>query len=106
MEWTLTNFWIQVVGGVLGAHGAATAAAKEHSFGAIGHTVVGALGGALGGFFLQTLATTMVTGTGSLNEPRIVEVVVLQGLTGAVVGGIAMLLVGFIKHSIDRKPGN
>lgn len=101
MEWSVTNFWIQIATGILGGHAAAIAA-KEHSFGAFGHTLAGLVGGALSGYFLQTFAATMVTGTGSLNEPRFVEQVVLQGLTGAVAGAIATLLVGFVKHSIDQ----
>jgi uncharacterized membrane protein YeaQ/YmgE (transglycosylase-associated protein family) len=101
MEWSMTNFWIQVVTGILGGH-AAAAAAHEHSFGALGHTLAGLIGGALSGYFLQTLATTVVTATGSLNQPRPAEIVILQGLTGAVTGAIATLLVGFAKHSIDH----
>ena len=45
----------------------------------------------------------MVTGSGSINEPTALEQAVLQGLTGAVAGGIAMLLVGFAKHSMQQK---
>jgi uncharacterized membrane protein YeaQ/YmgE (transglycosylase-associated protein family) len=101
MEWSITNLLIQLVMGIVGGHAAAIAA-KEHSFGALGHTVVGAIGGALSGYFLQTLAATVVTGTGSVNAPRFAEQVVLQVLTGAVAGAIAMLVVGFIKHSVDH----
>ena len=101
MEWTVGSLLIQLVMGIFGGNAAAVAA-KEHSFGIFGHSVVGGIGGALSGFFLQTLATTVVTGTGSVNEPRFAEVVVLQGLTGAVAGGIAMLIVGFVKHAIEQ----
>ena len=101
MEWSVTNLMIQIVMGILGGHAVAVAA-KEHSFGAVGHTVAGAAGGAVSGYFLQTFAATMVTGTGGLNEPRLVEQLLLQGLTGAVAGGIATLVVGFCKHSIDQ----
>jgi len=59
---------IQIIVGILGGHAAATAA-KEHSFGAIGHTIVGALGGGLSGYFLQTFAGMVVTAGGSLDEP-------------------------------------
>jgi hypothetical protein len=31
-----------------------------------------------------------------------VEQAVIQGLTGAVAGGVTMLVVGFIKHSIEE----
>jgi uncharacterized membrane protein YeaQ/YmgE (transglycosylase-associated protein family) len=102
MIWTSTNLVIQIVTGVLGAHFAATSA-REHGFGFLGHTLVGAIGGALSGYFLQTLAVTLVTGSGSLNEIRAVDNAVLQGLAGIAAGGCLMLVVGFIKHSIDHR---
>lgn len=102
MIWTSTNLVIQILTGVLGAHFAATAA-REHAFGFFGHTLVGAIGGALSGYFLQTLAVTLVTGSGSLNEIRAVDNAVLQGLAGIAAGGCLTLVVGFIKHSIDHR---
>ena len=102
MIWTSTNLVIQILTGVLGAHFAATAA-REHGFGFLGHTLVGAIGGALSGYFLQTLAVTLVTGNGSLNEIRAVDNAVLQGLAGIAAGGCLTLVVGFIKHSIDHR---
>jgi uncharacterized membrane protein YeaQ/YmgE (transglycosylase-associated protein family) len=102
MTWTVTNLLIQIITGILGGHAAASAA-KEHGFGAFGHTIVGALGGALSGYFLQTFASTVVTGSGSISEPTALEEGVLQGLTGAAAGGIAMLLFGFVKHSMQQK---
>jgi len=101
ITWTYTNLVIQIIAGVLGGYAAATAA-HEHSFGAFGHTLVGALGGAASGYFLQKLAGTVVTASGSLNEPTAVENGILQGLAGAVSGGILVLAVGFLKHSIDH----
>ena len=38
MTWTVTNLVIEIIAGVVGAH-AIAAAAKEHSFGVIGHTI-------------------------------------------------------------------
>jgi hypothetical protein len=104
MIWSMSNFIIQVVAGALGSHAAATAV-NEHSFGSIGHKVTGALGGAFSGFFLQELAVTMVTGSGSLNEPTAVENAVLQGGAGAASGACLMLIVGLIKHAIDEHRG-
>jgi uncharacterized membrane protein YeaQ/YmgE (transglycosylase-associated protein family) len=101
MTWTFTNLVVQIVTGILGAHAAAVAV-HEHSFGALGHTVVGALGGGLSGYFLQSLASTMVTASGSLNQVSVVDQAVVQGLVGAVAGGILMLVVGLVKHSLDR----
>jgi uncharacterized membrane protein YeaQ/YmgE (transglycosylase-associated protein family) len=105
MTWTLSSFVIQIIAGIIGGHTAA-AAAHEHGFGAIGHTITGLAGGFVSGTFFQTLAVTMVTGTGSLNEPRPAEIFVLQALTGATSGGIATLVIGFIKHSIDQHKGS
>jgi uncharacterized membrane protein YeaQ/YmgE (transglycosylase-associated protein family) len=101
MTWTVSSLVIQIIAGVIGGHGAAVAA-HEHGFGAIGHTITGFAGGLLSGTFFQTLVVTMVTGTGALNEPRPAEVFVLQALTGAAAGGIATLVIGFIKHSMDQ----
>jgi uncharacterized membrane protein YeaQ/YmgE (transglycosylase-associated protein family) len=102
MIWTSTNLVIQILTGVLGAHFAATAA-RDYGFGFFGHTLVGAIGGALSGTFLQTLAVTLVTGNGSLNDIRAVDNAVLQGLAGIAAGGCLTLVVGFIKHSIDHR---
>lgn len=101
MIWTSTNLVIQIVTGVLGAHFAASAA-EEHGFGFFGHTIAGAVGGAFSGYFLQKLAVTVVTASGSLNEIDAADNVVLQGLTGLAAGGCLMLVVGFIKHSIAK----
>jgi hypothetical protein len=97
MEWSVTNLVTQLVMGILGGHAAAVAA-KEHSFGWVGHTLTGAVGGGLSGLFLQTLASTVVTASGSLAEPRPVEQLMIQGLAGAGAGAIVTLLVGFLKH--------
>ena len=101
MIWTSTNLVIQIITGVLGAHFAA-AAAHEHGFGFIGHTVAGLIGGALSGYFLQRLAVTVVTASGSLNEVGVADNAILQGLTGLAAGGCLMLIVGFVKHSIEK----
>jgi hypothetical protein len=101
MIWTSTNLVIQIITGVVGAHFAASAA-QEHGFGFIGHTLVGAVAGALSGYFLQKLAVTVVTASGSLNEVGAADNAVLQGLTGLAAGGCLMLVVGFVKHSIEK----
>ena len=59
MTWTLTNFVIEVIAGIAGGL-AIAAVAKEYSFGALGHFLSGAVGGAFSGYFLQTLAATVV----------------------------------------------
>ncbi len=101
MDWNFTDLVIQVVAGVLGAHGVA-AAMREHSFGLIGHTIAGAVGGALSGYFLQTLVVTMVTGADGLNQPSAAENAILQVLAGAAAGAILMMAVGIGKHSFEQ----
>jgi uncharacterized membrane protein YeaQ/YmgE (transglycosylase-associated protein family) len=101
MTWTLTSLVIQIIAGLIGGHVAAVAV-HEHAFGAVGHTVAGLVGGFLSGYFLQTLAITMVTSTGSLTEPRPAEVFMVQVLTGLVSGAIVTMVVGFIKHTFDQ----
>ena len=67
MTWTVTNLVIEIIAGIVGAH-AISAAANEYAFGAIGHTIAGAVGGAFSGYFLQTLAATVVNSTGQAQQ--------------------------------------
>ena len=101
MDWT-TNLIVQIVAGFAGAHLAA-GALHEHRFGWIGHSLVGLIAGALSGYFLHTIVLTVVTGNGSMNQPTVVEAAVIEVLAGAVVGGIAMAIVGFVIHETSAK---
>ena len=58
-------------------------ALHQYRFGWVGHTLVGLLAGALSGYFLQATALTVVTASGSLNEPTITKVFFVEALTGA-----------------------
>ena len=101
MTWTFTNLAIQIVAGVIGGNLAA-ALGKEHSFGVLGHTIAGAVAGALSGYFLQSAVGTLVTGSGEINGVDPVEQAVLQGIAGVVAGAIGTSLVGFLKHGIAQ----
>jgi hypothetical protein len=105
MEWTLTNLIVQTVAGFLGAHGAASAA-QGHKVGFIGHSLVGAICGALSGYFLQILLITVVTGSGSVMAPRAADVLIAQALAGAIAGAIGMFAVGFALQRSPSKSGN
>jgi hypothetical protein len=102
LEWTFVNLLIQALAGFLGAQGAAIAA-HEHRFGFAGHSLVGLAAGALSGWFLQLPAMTAVMGNGTTMPITSSEAVVLQALTGAVVGGIAMLVVSFIRSEMSKR---
>jgi uncharacterized membrane protein YeaQ/YmgE (transglycosylase-associated protein family) len=101
VEWTVTNLIIEVIAGWIGGL-AAAAAVDEHSFGFIGHSVTGLIGGALSGYFLQTAVGTMVDSTGVANAPEPVSQAILQALGGLVAGAALTFVVGFIKHSLER----
>jgi len=104
LAWTTANLVIQIVTGVLGAHIAA-AAAHEHRFGFLGHTLVGAIAGAGSGWLLQQLVVTLVTEAGTVNGVSAVDNAVIQGFSGLVVGGCAMLAVGLLrKLAEEHKP--
>ena len=103
MDWT-TNLAVQIVAGLAGAHCAA-AALHEHRFGWIRHSLVGLIAGGFSGYLLQTIVLKVVTGSGSLNELRAVDAVIIEALTGTVVGAIAMAAVGFVvKERSEKTP--
>src|SRR6201995_1208011 len=101
VSWSVTNLVIQIVAAVLGGHAAALTA-HEHSFGFIAHTLAGAIGGALSGYFLQIKVTTLVMGSGALNDVDAASQAVLQMLAGFAVGAITTLAIGFLKHGIEH----
>ena len=65
--------------------------------------MAGILGGAFSGVFLQQVAATIVTGSGSLNPATSVDLAVIYALSGAVAGAILMFAVGFVVQSLRRK---
>jgi uncharacterized membrane protein YeaQ/YmgE (transglycosylase-associated protein family) len=101
VTWTIANLVIQFVAGIIGGNAAAVLA-KEHSFGALGHTMAGVVGGLLSGYFLQTLAGRVVNETGAANVPYPVTQWILQSLCGLVSGAILVLIVGLVRHGIDE----
>ena len=84
----LTALIVQLIGGALGGYAAGNVA-KEVNLGTIGNTIVGALGGGVGGQVFFTLL-------GLSGTVQIVSALV----TGAMSGGLATLLIGFLKSKI------
>jgi uncharacterized membrane protein YeaQ/YmgE (transglycosylase-associated protein family) len=103
MDFT-TNLIEQTMAGLAGAHLAAMVF-HEHRFGWLGHSLVGLIAGALGGIFLQQIALTVVTGSGSLNQPRLPEIAVIEGLTG-VVAPLQWPLLGLSSGNAAAMPRN
>ena len=52
--------------------------------------------GTVSGYFLQTYAVPLVTGSGSMNDARPVDIYFLQAATRATLGGIAMMAIVMI----------
>lgn len=102
-EWSITNLMVQAIAGALGAH-AAAAVVHEHRFGFIGHSLVGLVAGALGGYFLQQLVMTTVTGTGDAEPVTALEAGVYQAVAGAALGAVAMMVVGFVRYEMTKTP--
>jgi len=106
MIWTPTNLVIEIIAGAIGGY-AIAAVAKEYNFGILSHVVTGALGGALSGYFLQSIAATVVDSTGDVHEAsdQITQWFV-QAIAGLVAGAILTMAVGFAKHiHKQHRPG-
>jgi hypothetical protein len=99
MTWTITNLGIEIITGMLGAH-AVAATTRRYNFGALGHSVVGAIGGGISGLF--SLPTIMFAKGDIFPEPSPSELTMAHGLVGAIAGGIFMLSIGFLKHAIEE----
>ena len=93
MTGTMTNLVIEIIAGMVGAHIVAIAA-RESSFGAPGRSVVGAIGGFVGGYFLNT--AMVVNGSNALNASRLLDQAMAHSLTAAATGGILILAISFV----------
>jgi hypothetical protein len=100
MDWT-TNLIVQIVAAFAGAHLAATAL-HEYRFGWVGHSLVGLIAGALSGYFLQTIALTVVHQQWQRECARSCGCGHHRGIDGAVVGAIAMAAVGFLIRNLCK----
>jgi len=85
----LTALLVQLIAGALGGYAAGNVS-REMNLGTIGNSVVGALGGGVGGQIL--FAILGLSGT-----VQIVSALI----TGGVSGGFATLLIGFLKSKIS-----
>jgi hypothetical protein len=85
----LTTLIVQLIGGALGGYAAGNVS-KEMNLGTIGNAIAGALGGGVGGQIFLTLL-------GLSGTVQIVSALVTGGLSG----GLATLLIGFLKSRIS-----
>jgi len=87
---------IQLVAGAIGGN-AAGMALKKHSLGTLWNSVIGIIGGGLGGQVLGMLGLA-VGGGGGLDIASIVG----QILSGGVGGGILLVIVGVVKKMLNK----
>ncbi|HOW45696.1 MAG TPA: hypothetical protein PK919_11085 [Candidatus Aminicenantes bacterium] len=86
---------IQLVSGALGGNGAG-ALMKKLSLGTIGNSIVGILGGGLGGQILGLLGMAPAAGSGDLGG------IISSVLGGGVGGGVLMAIIGAIKKALGK----
>ena len=89
------NFLIVLVSGAVGGN-AAGAALKEQSFGTIGNSMAGVLGGGIGGAILQTMGVGMGSGGADLGALG------GQVFAGGVGGGFLMVLIALIRGAVAK----
>lgn len=68
----------------------------------IGHSLVGLAGGALSGLFLQKAVMTTAFANGEAMPISEFAASIYQAGSGAVVGGIAMMVIGLILHEMKK----
>jgi hypothetical protein len=92
----MVNIIIQLVSGAIGGNGAG-ALLKKLSLGTVGNSIVGILGGGIGGQLMGLLGMTPAA-AGSLDLNGIIANVV----SGGVGGGVLMGIIGAIKKAIGK----
>jgi hypothetical protein len=95
MSATIINLIIQLIAGAVGGN-AAGAASKDISLGALGNTIVGAVGGVGGGQLLSALIPMMAGAGNNVDIGALASQAVGGGVTGAIVAGV----VGLIKNKM------
>jgi uncharacterized membrane protein YeaQ/YmgE (transglycosylase-associated protein family) len=96
-EEKMVNLLIQLVSGAVGGNGAG-ALMKKLSLGTIGNSIVGILGGGLGGQLLGLLGLAPAAAGGNLDLNNIIASV----LSGGVGGGVLLAIIGAIKKAIGK----
>jgi uncharacterized membrane protein YeaQ/YmgE (transglycosylase-associated protein family) len=92
---SILPFIIQLVSGAVGGN-AAGALMKNLSLGTVGNSIVGILGGGLGGQILGMLG--IATGSGDMDIGSIVGSVA----SGGVGGGVLLAIIGAVKNALGK----
>jgi len=92
----VTSLIIQLISGAIGGN-AVGAASKDISLGPLGNTIVGALGGGIGG---QILNSVLGLGGAAVASGLDINTIVSGFLTGGVSGGLTALVIGLLKSRL------
>lgn len=91
-----TSLLIDLISGAVGGN-AAGAAMPDKSLGTLGNTIVGLVGGGLGGQILQALLPTLTGGGSDLGG-------ILGNIAGSGIGGgLLMIAVSLLKNALAAK---
>jgi len=102
MPSALTSIVVQIAAGIV-AGNAVALAVKEYSLGIVNSTVVGALGGGVGGYLLEAVIPPTVTAAGDpvIDDSAVTEWAI-RVLAALIVGGMLSLIVGFVRSEIAK----
>ena len=95
MSGTAMDLIIQIIAGVIGGY-AARATIKDCTLGAIGNTIMGAIGGVIGGLLLQEAVPTLAGSAGNVDIGALIGQVIGGGVGGfllSVIAGVMKWLV-------------
>ena len=87
----LTNLIIQAIAGAIGAN-AAAATSENLTLGAVANTLVGAIGGGVGGQLLTTLLPNLLGNAANLDVGALASQAVGGGVSGAIVVAVIALI--------------
>ena len=91
----ILSFIISLISGAIGGN-VAGAALKEQSLGTLGNSIVGILGGGIGGTIIQALG--VASASGGMDAASLIN----SFLSGGVGGGIVMIIVGLIRSAMAK----
>lgn len=107
------NLLISLISGIVGGNVAGAAMPEDKNLGALGNSITGLFGGALGGYILQALNVIQMfstqvadhaatTGAAATSTGLDIGSILANVGTSGVSGAILMAIVGFIKNAMNK----
>ena len=95
----IANLIISLISGIIGGN-IAGAAMTEKTLGPVGNSITGIIGGGIGGIILQLLGLFNQSGAAGIDIKSILSNIGSGGVGGA----ILMIIIAFIKNSMQKTP--